>query len=118
MKIPFRTFTLVSALSLFVIKGNAQTNTFPPSGSVGIGTTTPNNYLQVDDGGGNTASYSQFTNTTTGNNTATKGFLIGIDATGNAVLNSNYATGVMKFLTNGIQVGTFLANGNFGTSKL
>lgn len=44
-------FILLMAVLGFVAKTNAQTNTFPTTGNVGIGTTAPQAKLQVTGGG-------------------------------------------------------------------
>ncbi len=74
---------------------------------VGIGTVSPWNLLHLD---ATTPIdvYSQFTNSTTGNGSAIKGFLVGVDASGNAILHSNFNTGNMNFYTNGTQYMTIL----------
>ena len=75
-------------------------------GYVGIGTTSPWNLLHID-GAGNPA-YSQFTNTVTGNGSGTTGLLVGVDGSGNAILNNNFTTGNMNFYTNATQYMTIL----------
>ncbi len=81
-----------------------QRATITSGGNVGVNLTTPQNLLHVD-GSGN-ASFSQFSNTATGNGSATTGFQVGVDANGNAELKSNFSSatnGNMNFYTGGTQ---------------
>jgi hypothetical protein len=55
-------------------------------GNVGIGITTPTSKLHIDSGNA-TASYLQFTAGTTTGQTVNDGFDVGIDASGNAIIN-------------------------------
>jgi len=73
-------------------------------GYVGIGITAPRNLMHLN--AGSSAVYTQFTNTTTGNSSATSGFRIGIDANGNAILfnkDADSLNGNMNFYTDSIQ---------------
>ncbi len=91
------------------------------NGNVSIGNLTPRNRLHIDENSAG-ASYGQFTNITTGNSSRTDGFLVGVDANGNAILNSSYQSstdGNMNFYTAGTQrmtiIGTSTSNeGNVG----
>lgn len=87
-----------TALKMTILGSSGSTD-----GYVGIGISTPRNLHHIHKGS-TTAIYSQFTNSTTGSSGATSGFLVGIDANGNAIINNNLVTstnGHMYFSTRG-----------------
>ena len=79
-------YTASVAASNTLILGGTGTNAV----NVGIGLTTPSVKLQID-GGSATATYTKFTAGTTTNQTSSDGFDVGVDASGNAVLNQKEA---------------------------
>ena len=78
--------------------------------NVGIGLTTPSVKLQVD-GGNATATYAKFTAGTTTNQTSSDGFDVGVDASGNAILNQKEALD-MVISTNNAEVVRVSSAGN------
>jgi len=80
--------------------------------NVGVGTTTPANALVVDRGNA-TASYLQFTAGTTTGVLATDGFEVGIDASGNGIINQQENLPLMIY-TNATERMRITATGNVG----
>lgn len=68
----------------------APTNGLLVEGNVGVGATTPLAKIHQDNGNA-TANYHKFTAGTTTGITSTDGFDVGVDASGNAILNQNEA---------------------------
>ena len=97
------------------VTGGSPVNTIMTinqSGNVGIGITSPASALHIDRGNA-TASYLQFTAGTTTGQTATDGFDVGIDASGNAVLNQQESR-AMLFSTNNTERMRLDSSGNLG----
>jgi hypothetical protein len=80
--------------------------------NVGVGTTTPANALVVDRGNA-TASYLQFTAGTTTGVLATDGFEVGIDASGNGIINQQENLPLMIY-TNSAERLRITAGGDVG----
>jgi len=90
------------------------------NGYVGIGTTIPRNLQHLHIASANDL-YTQFTNATTGNSTATSGFRIGIDANGNAILRNKYSSstnGTMNFYTADLERMRISNAGNVGIGTI
>ncbi len=79
----------------FVTKtSNTEWMRITSAGNIGLGLTTPSVKMHID-GSTATATYQKFTANTTTGQTATDGFDVGIDATGNAVLKQNEALPIL-----------------------
>lgn len=89
---PFISNSIKFFLLMFTsIHLNGQTNVFPSSGNTGIGTTTPNQLLHLEQNSA-TAVTQRFTNT---NNTA--GFDVGIDNNGHAKISQGNGSANIRF---------------------
>lgn len=76
---------------------------------IGVNITTPQNKIHLN-GANATAAYLQITNGTTTGTTSTDGSLIGVDASGNLVINQQEALSVL-INVNGAQVGSITSAG-------
>lgn len=94
--------------------GNSQI--FDNGTNVGIGLTSPANALHIDKGTG-VASYSQFTAGVLTGQLATDGFEVGIDASGNAIINQQENLS-MLFFTNNTERIRILQGGNVGIGTI
>jgi hypothetical protein len=83
-----------------------------PTGNVGIGIIAPTNKLHIDSGNA-TASYLQFTAGTTTGVTTSDGFEVGVDASGNAIINQQEAL-AMIFSTSNAERFRVTSTGNVG----
>ncbi len=84
----------------------------PMNDRIGLGITSPSVLLHQDQGTGN-ATYHKFTAGSTTGTTATDGFDVGIDASGNAILRQNENLPLI-FQTNGTERMRVLSNGKVG----
>jgi len=104
---------LSSSLSNTIILADGQGNQrlyINNTGLTGLGITSPANALHIDRGNA-TASYLQFTAGTTTGQTATDGFEVGIDASGNGVLNQQENLPMLLYTNNTERMRIF-SNGN------
>ncbi len=77
-----------NAQPLVIITNNAEKARFLSTGELGVGLSAPTAKIHQDNGDA-TATYHKFTAGTTTGQTSADGFDIGIDASGNAVINQN-----------------------------
>jgi hypothetical protein len=89
---------------------NTERMRIATTGNVGLGLTSPSVKLHQDNGTG-TANYHKFTANTTTGTASTDGFDVGIDASGNAVLNQKEALN-MLMSTNNTEVMRITSAGN------
>jgi hypothetical protein len=97
----------VTAMRIFPTTNNVSVTT-----NLAIGLSTPASALHIDKGNA-TASYLQFTAGTTTGQTANDGFDVGIDSSGNAILNQQEAL-AMIFSTSATERMRLSASGNLG----
>ena len=95
-----------------IITNNTPRFYFTTAGSFGLNAASPNYRFQTHETTASTANYIQVGNNTSGSGSA-DGLLIGLDASGNALLNQQEAL-PMIFSTSGTEQMRLLATGNLG----
>lgn len=89
-------------MNLRIMRNTAELVRFTDVG-IGLGLTSPTHKLHQDSGTG-TATYHQFTAGTTTGQTASDGLIIGIDASGNAIINQRENLGVYIYSNNTLRL--------------